>query len=401
MYKRQVPDSPALGAAPSFLDIFPLGADICGVQQGTGIDQTFFSRGVACNDGSRWRGLAQGINGEVLDILRYNGAIVAGGEFSAAGDQFMDFIAEYRDGRWQPVGDGLAFTGATPSAPGDVRAMAVYRGELYAMGLFNQADGASAFGLAAWNGQSWRSVGEGVNFPGSEMLVWDDKLVFTGTSISGKGPVLVWDGNTIEELPDLSSRTPTALAVYRGELIAAYRPSTVSILVRLVGNQWEQITDPSVLFGLGEINAIAVKGGILYVGGDFRATRNGNLIGEQVARWNGTSWSGLGDGLQANFFGVEDLILAGDRGLVATGWFDTSGDTRVEKLAYFDGTRWYPLGPGLHNDVVGDTGRTLFWDNGTVYVGGLFDQAGNVWSENIGAFTLKTESILKSDFEID
>jgi hypothetical protein len=395
-----VPDAAALGTSPEFLDLFALGADICGVQQGTGIGQTFFSRGVACNDGVRWRGLAQGINGEVLDILRYDGAIVAGGEFSAAGDQFMDFIAEYRDGRWQPLGGGLAFTGATPGAPGDVRAMAVYRGELYAMGLFNQADGGSAFGIAAWNGQSWRSVGEGVNFPGKEMLVWKDRLIFTGTSISGKGPVLAWDGNSIEQLPVLP-RTPTALAVYQGDLIAAYRPSSTSILVRLAGNSWEPITDTSVLFGLGDINAIAVDGPTLYVGGSFRATQGSTLVGEQVARWNGASWSGLGDGLQSSFFGVEDLILAGNRGLVATGWFDTSGDTRVEKLAYFDGTRWYPLGPGLHNDVVGDTGRTLFMDNGTVYVGGLFDQAGNVWSENIGAFTLKTETILESDFEID
>ena len=72
----------------------------------------------------------------------------------------------------------------------------------------------SAFGIAAWNGQSWRSVGEGVNFPGKEMLVWKDRLIFTGTSISGKGPVLAWDGNSIEQLPVLP-RTPTALAVYR------------------------------------------------------------------------------------------------------------------------------------------------------------------------------------------
>lgn len=394
-----VPDADSLGAFPDFLDLLPLGGDICGIQQGFDNTQSFFSRGIACNDGTRWRGLAQGVAGDVYDITRFNDAIIAGGEITAAGDQVLKYIAEYRDGSWHQLGDGLEFTNASGAFPGDVRAMAVYRGELYALGLFNRADGQEAFGIARWNGQTWNSVGEGVNEPGFEMLVWRDKLIFTGRTGSNKGPVLSWDGNTIEQLPTLT-RTPTALGVYQGELIAAYRPSVASLLVRLDGDSWVPLTDDSFGFSLGDINAFAVNGDDLYVGGDFEVRQGGALVSEQVAKWDGSAWSTLGDGLQTDsIFGVEDLIMAGDTAIVATGWFNNSGATPVEKLAYFDGTQWYPLGPGLHNDVVGDVGRTLFINNNTVYVGGIFDQAGNVWSENIGAFTLKTETILDSDFE--
>ncbi|MDJ0652639.1 MAG: hypothetical protein QNJ40_00685 [Xanthomonadales bacterium] len=384
-----VPDSDALGDTPSFTDLFRLGGEICGVQQGFGTNQLFFSRGVACNDGQRWRGLAQGINGQVLDIIRYNGAVVAGGEFSAAGDELTNFIAEYRNGDWAPLGGGLVFTGATGSNPGDVRAMAVYQGDLYVSGLFNQADGQDAFGLARWDGQNWSSVGEGLNFPNDPLLVWNDLLVVTGTTPSGLGPILTWDGNNLTEFQDLPGfRTPTAMAVYQGDLVAASVQGGVAVLERWNGSAWETFTD-NLQRGLGSINTLLVRDNLLYAGGRF----NG-----QVAVWDGTAWSDLGAGLEGTSFGVEDLVFAEDA-LIATGWFDSSDGTSLEKLAYFDGQQWYPLGPGLFAEFTGSSGLTLMIDGSTVYLGGLFQQAGNVWAENIGAFSIKLETIFESGFE--
>ncbi len=392
-----VPDSDALGSFPQFLDLFQMGPELCGVQQTGAGDQLFFSRGIACNDGQRWRGLSQGINGNVLDIVSYNGAVVAGGAFSAAGDEILDFIAEYRTGEWQPLGDGLAFTNATSGSPGDVRAMAVFQGDLYVVGLFNQADGQPTPGLARWDGQTWSAVGEGINFPGSDMVVWNDQLIITGTTPSGLGPILSWDGTSLTEVPDLpvATQTPTALAVYQGELIAAYRPGSLGAVLRLNGTTWETFTDNTITIA-GDIEALLTRDNLLYVGGAF--TARGAFETGRVVLWDGSSWSALGDGLEGGFFGVEDLVFAEDA-VVATGWFDNSGGTPTERLAYFDGQQWYPIGPGLFEDISGSFGQTLMIDGSTVYVGGAFDQAGTVWSENIGAFTLRLETIFTSGFE--
>ncbi len=389
-----VPGDEDLGSFVDFRDLFPLGGDICATQQGFDNTQSFFSRGLSCNDGSRWRGLAQGTNGDVRDILRYNGAIIAAGEFTAAGSALTNFIAAYRNGAWERLGDGLAFSGFG----GDVKVMAVFRGDLYAMGLFNEADGESAPGLARWDGTSWHAVGEGVQFPGEEMVVWNDRLVFTGNTPSGKGPTLIWDGNTIEELPDLL-RTPDALAVYDGALIAAYRAGSASLLVSYDPNTktWVPFENTSMQIG-GFVNTMVVEGNNLYLGGVFTGRVNGNTIAENIAQYTGGSWRGLGDGLQGSIVGVGDIVPAGNQGLVATGTFTGSGATDLEKLAYWDGSQWYPLGPGLFG-ISGALGFSLFSWNNTFFVGGEFAQAGNVWAENIGAFRLTTETILESDFE--
>ncbi len=393
-----VPDSAALGDSPEFLDLLQVGSNLCGVQQGVGINQQFFSRGIACNDGTRWRGLAQGIAGGVFDLIEYDGAVIAGGQIAAAGDSFVNFLAEYRDGVWGPLGGGLVFTNATPSAPGDVRAMAEYDGDLYVMGLFDQADGASAPGLARWNGQDWAAVGQGINSPGNTMLTWNNQLIMVGTTPAGDGPILSWDGTTLSEFPDLPGfRTPSAMAVYNGELIAAYRPSSAAGLARWTGTAWEAFGEPSVVFG-GDITAMIVRDNSLYVGGTLIGRRSGQIFAEQVALWDGSNWSGLGDGLQGGFLGVNDLAFADDA-IVATGSFENSGGTLTRQLAYYDGQEWFSLGAGLYGDVIGSVGRSLLLAGSTMYVGGTFEQAGDYWAENIAAFNLRLEGIFKNGFE--
>lgn len=393
-----VPDSAALGDFPSFLDLMQVGGDLCGVQQGQFTGAQFFSRGISCNDGTKWRGLAQGIQGQVFDLIKYDGAIVAGGEISAAGDTLLNYIAEYRDGEWNQLGGGLVFTGANPSAPGDVRAMTIYKGDLYVMGLFNEADGEMAPGLARWDGQNWHAVGEGINFPGDIMLEWNGQLIIFGTTPSNEGPILSWDGTSFTELPDLPGfRSPTAMAVYNGELIAAYRPSSSAHIARFTGTGWERITDVAVQFG-GDINALLVRGNELYAGGSFTAFLSGQPIAEQVAKWNGNTWSAMGDGLEGSIFGVEEMIFADDA-IIAIGWFETSGSKSVEGLAYYDGAEWYPLGPGLFKEFTGSSGRTVMRDINRIYIGGFFEQAGNVWADNIAAFDLRTNLVHGDGFE--
>src|SRR5688572_19252237 len=80
--------------------------------------------------------------------------LVVGGTFTFAGGTAANKVA-LRDGTsWQPLGTGLYGN--------DVRAFAVYNGELIAAGQFFSAGGVLTNNIARWNGTSWQPLGMGV-----------------------------------------------------------------------------------------------------------------------------------------------------------------------------------------------------------------------------------------------
>ena len=98
----------------------------------------------------------------------------------------------------------------------------------------------------------------------------------------------------------------------------------------------------------GTVYALAVApNGDLVVGGQFG--RAGTVPVNNIARWNGATWSALGGGSG----GVNGLVLAlaflpnGD--LVAAGQFATAGGVVVNNVARWNGATWAPLGNGLNN----------------------------------------------------
>ena len=70
--------------------------------------------------------------------------------------------------------------------------------------------------------------------------------------------------------------------------------------------------------------ALAVSGGTLYAGGNF--TTAGGSAANDIAQWNGSSWSALGSGLKSHVYGtyVNALAVSGST-LYAGGYFTTAG----------------------------------------------------------------------------
>jgi hypothetical protein len=62
-----------------------------------------------------------------------------------------------------------------------------------------------------------------------------------------------------------------------------------------------------------------------------------------IARWNGTSWSALGSGMDA---AVQSLTTLPNGDLVAGGQFTTAGGVSANRIARWDGTSWSALGSG-------------------------------------------------------
>src|SRR5258708_33670733 len=89
------------------------------------------------------------------------------------------------------------------------------------------------------------------------------------------------------------------------------------------------------------VYARALAGSNLYAGGDF--TMAGGIAVNGIARWDGTNWSALGSGMDAD---VLALALSGS-GLYAGGKFTTAGGSTGNGIAKGDGGRWAGLGSGV------------------------------------------------------
>jgi len=123
----------------------------------------------------------------------------------------------------------------------------------------------------------------------------------------------------------------------------------------------------------GPVYAVAVgPDGTYYAAGRFSQAGPGPAL--NVARWTGSAWAPMGDGLSGGADGgtVHALAVARDGTVYAGGSFERSGTTAVRNVARWDGTSWQPLGSG--------TNRTVFAlavaADGALYVGGDFITVG-------------------------
>ena len=108
---------------------------------------------------------------------------------------------------------------------------------------------------------------------------------------------------------------------------------------------------------------VIVFNGDLIVGGDFTSP------GNRIAKWNGTSWSTLGTGMNGT---VRDLAIFNNE-LYAVGTFTNAGGVTANRIAKWNGTSWSALGLGLNSSAY-----SLHVFGNALYVGGNFTTAGGI-----------------------
>src|SRR5205085_1022668 len=130
----------------------------------------------------------------------------------------------------------------------------------------------------------------------------------------------------------------------------------------------------------GPVNALAVGGGSLYAGGSFAIANVGAaspVSAANVARWNGTTWSALGDSSGGGLTGVVHALALNGSILYVGGRFAFAvnpGPSSVSAHSVAQWTvttnKWSALGP----DTSGIEGfvYALALAGGNLYVGGDF-----------------------------
>lgn len=232
--------------------------------------------------------------------------LVVGGDFELKGDFSSQNIAAWDGERWRPMGAGLS--------GGAVFALAAYDSgngpELYAGGQFLNSGGEIIRQLARWDGQNWTKLANGLSGSSSNhvaaMIVFDDgtgsQLYFSGNGLG----VLRWNGSTLSTIP-----------------------------------------------GPGNAFTMAVfddgSGPALFVGGRFNATLGNGLNANNIAKWDGASWSALGIGILGNSTSspsVNSLASFHDANgpaLYVGGEFNRAGGVTCSNIAKWSGQSWSAL----------------------------------------------------------
>lgn len=212
-------------------------------------------------DGTTWPPLVgRGIDGAVRAALALDSDYVIGGSFATISGVAMNGIARGGPGAWQPLGTGFG--------GGEVLALArLGNGDLIAGGDFTTAGGQPAAGLARWDGTAWLAFG-GAGVIRSLTMLANGDLLAGGTFASIGG-------------------------------VAAAN------IARWNGSQWSAFgTGVAKSGGTAAVHcARQLANGELVIGGDF--TSAGGTATKNVARWNGSSWSGYGMGMQSTVTGVD------------------------------------------------------------------------------------------------
>ncbi len=252
-------------------------------------------------------------------------------------------------------------------------------------------------GVGVWNGTGWEALGNGLlqNDFGlfvAAVAILQDKLVAVGrfgsTDIMGTVPIAVWDGSSWGRFPSLpgegqveNSELRCILAtddiLYVGGAIAGLFERYYGIWA-WNGVDWASLgapsTTPAVFYSL-------VKGGTnLYVGGRF--TSIAGVAAINVARWNGSNWGSLGEGIKGEVSSYVRALACRGTALYAAGEFTLAGRTLVNNIAVWDGWRWSGLGTGLSQTNSRVLGETLLVLGDQVLVGGTFSHAGEIPSHN-------------------
>jgi hypothetical protein len=318
-------------------------------------------------------GSSNGVNSFVYALAVVGDEVVVGGEFTSAGGVSANRVARFntQTNTWSSLGTGSS-NGVSGSGGygGEVRALAVVGNEVFVGGRFTEAGGVSANNVARFNTQTntWSTLGtgssngvSGVDFPAVYALAVSGSEVFVGGTFTSAGGV-------------------------SANRVARFNTQT---------NTWSRLG--TGVSGVG-VNALAVVGNEVFVGGEFTSAGGVSAIG--VARFNTqtNTWSSLGTGSSNGVRGwVNALAVVGNE-VVVGGWFTSAGGVSANRVARFNTqtNTWSSLGTGSSNGVSGGdfpAVRALAVSGSEVYVGGRFTSAGGVSANNVARWNSGTSRV--------
>lgn len=352
-----------------------------------------------------------------------SGNLYAGGFFQNVNNGGVsipeaDRVAKWDGTNWSALGSNGSGDGALSSSL--VTALAVDASDnVYVGGGFtNAANIATADYIAKWDGANWSALGNNgsgngaISGGGNGTPIQD--IVIDGNSIYVSGYFTIPTIPTADYLAKFDTGTNTwsslgsngagngslnggalGMAVSGGSLyVGGYMfdinnngtaNSSADYFGVWDGSNWGSLGDSNGVFNL-DVNAIAVLGTDVYVGGNFRDL-GGNPAIDYLAKWDGSTWSAVGNAgktygaLNATVYALavsgSDLYIGG----FFTNVYDNVTQnpiTAADYIVRWDGTNWYALGSGTGgNGSLNGFVQAIAIDGNNIYAGGNFTNANN------------------------
>ncbi len=370
-------------------------------------------------------------------------AVLAGGAYGNWSLSEALFTSGFRSDQWNPAisQPGLSLVhnqvgAATPLVTRD--GLAFSGTNLFVAGVFYNAGGLRVWTLGRWDGTTWSGVRDG-NLPtppgstdiagfvpndstgrviqqaarGQELFVLGSRLRdfnldggldsmarFTGSNWMVWGPQRLQRGgaravaavsNAVYFGAYMDVQATNGTYTDRGDSNVLPGLPVSHGIAKWDGTNWSLLGD-----GIsGAVASIAVASNrYVYAGGTFM-NNVADGVANNIARWDGTNWMRLGAGLSCSGVGctveVSALAIGPDGHLYAAGSFTLAGGLPANRIARWDGTNWTPLDVGLNG-----TAYALAFSGSDLYTGGAFTTAGGFAANKIAKWNGRFWSALGS-----
>ncbi len=363
---------------------------------------------VAAWDGTSWSALGSGLQlvgipANVYALGTVGGEVYAGGAIDHSGATSLGNLAKWNGSSWAAVGSNniqqfavnqwngfpqasanspdphpAHWTGSAWSIDGSpsISPLAYFNdiASLYCGGnsTASVVDGFLRYDGVSWTPamQAWAPGMSGMSGDVADLLSFNGALYAAGTlqragaedhwvPITGVGR---WDGTAWSALPPSGFNIVYSLGTYGGALVAA----GANAVRRLDSGVWSTL-GPSAD---AAIESTVEFGTDLVAVGDF--TQFGTTTTNGIARWNGTSWSGLSTGFDPSVdYGIVVASYGGE--IVAGGSIASAGGSPAHNLVRWDGTAFHDLGGGVDGQVY-----ALCPFGSALIAGGYFKHAGGI-----------------------
>ena len=348
-------------------------------------------------DGSHWHGLGYAIgpffddshpdklDNKINDLAWDGSYLYAGGHFEYLGDDSVNYVA-----KWDPVNMEWSQLGTSGlSSPGTVNALLYHNNAVYIAGDFATADGMTVNNIVKWDGQSYVALGNGLSHPTYNATVYDldfvnDTLFAVGQQFfSTSDNIAYFDGTVwhpFTKVPVFTAGDARAIVYYKNNLYVMTSYFAYVYEYNKSQDKWIQIA--SSVSSNPSYNSLYADKNYLYLGGHF--SQIDNVTCNDVARWDGSSWSALGSGFSGP---VYDVYTSGND-IYAGGNFVSSGNDTLWSIAKWNGTKWNALGSGMRrypiafNPATANV-TTMIGTPYGLYAGGTFNYAGSGYSNNL------------------
>lgn len=345
---------------------------------------------IATWNGTNWNNLNGGVQASspstqvpVRSVLVANGSIYAAGKFYRAGGIAATNVARWTGAAWQSLGQGIG------SQPNDeLRALAADgAGRIFVGGRFWQTIGGIKGFVAAWDGVAWTYPGGGLtgSVGGVNLLLFHGTDLYAGGIFLEANGFARWNGSqwlTASEIfLSATALTPRGTDLFVAGGVATAQSGGVNALGKMDGSGRSEVFGNGLAGDGGLIQAVSVTADKVLVGG---ALGFGGTFGQSyqvAAQWDQKDWSVPGDGLR-NLSGssapIEEITQAQD-GVYALGQFALPNGQNANGIARLENNHWQRVGSGLR-----DRGLTAVSRGRELIVGhrqGVSRWTGSAWTE--------------------